>query len=196
MNTKIQELTEKLYQEGVERGNQESLRLIEEAKSQSAAIIQAAEDKAAAILSDASKRVVEQKKNVEAELKLFASQSVEALKSEIVNMITDKIVSAGVASAVSDKAFLQEFILKLISQWKDGELPVIQSADADSLRSYFMANAKSLLDQGLKIEQVNGKACNFTILPADGSYKITFGEDQFAAYFKEFLRPQLVEMLF
>lgn len=196
MNTKIQELTEKLYQEGVERGNQESSRLIEEAKSQSAAIIKAAEDRAAAILSDASKRVAEQKKNVEAELKLFASQSVEALKSEIANMITNKVVSEGVASAVADKVFLQEFILKLVSQWNDGDLPVIQSADADSLRSYFMAHAKSLLDRGLKIEQVNGKACNFTILPADGSYKITFGEEQFSAYFKAFLRPQLVELLF
>ena len=35
----------------------------------------------------------ELKKNTEAELKLFATQSVEALKSEVVNLITGKILS-------------------------------------------------------------------------------------------------------
>ena len=28
------------------------------------------------------------------------------------------------------------------------------------------------------------------------SYKVNFGEEEFMNYFKEFLRPQLVEMLF
>ena len=56
--------------------------------------------------------------------------------------------------------------------------------------------AKSLLDGGVKIEKVSGKNAGFTIVPADGSYKVSFGEDEFVAFFKEFLRPGLVEMLF
>ena len=47
-----------------------------------------------------------------------------------------------------------------------------------------------------KIEQVNGKKASFSIVPADGSYKVTFGEEEFVEFFKEFLRPQLIEMLF
>ncbi|WP_301029781.1 hypothetical protein [Parabacteroides goldsteinii] len=54
----------------------------------------------------------------------------------------------------------------------------------------------SLLDGGVKIEKVSGKNAGFTIVPADGSYKVSFGEDEFVAFFKEFLRPGLVEMLF
>ena len=50
--------------------------------------------------------------------------------------------------------------------------------------------------QGYKIEKVSGKKASFSIIPADGSYKVTFGEDEFIEFFKEFLRPQLVEMLF
>ncbi|MDD6211178.1 MAG: hypothetical protein PUB21_11310 [Bacteroidales bacterium] len=196
MDTKIQELTEKLYQEGVEKGNQEAARLIQEAKTQSAAIIKDAEEKANAVLADAAKKAAEQKKNVESELKLFAGQSVEALKSEIANLITDKIVSSDVKSIVSDQAFLQEFIVKLATQWLEKENLVIQTADAEALKSYFMTHAKELMDKGIKIEKVNGKPASFVLLPEDGSYKITFGEDQFIAYFKEFLRPRLVEMLF
>ena len=57
-------------------------------------------------------------------------------------------------------------------------------------------HAKNLLDKGVKIEQVNGIKTLFTISPADGAYKVNFGDEEFANYFKEFLRPQLVEMLF
>jgi V/A-type H+-transporting ATPase subunit E len=64
------------------------------------------------------------------------------------------------------------------------------------LTKYFKAKAKELLDKGVQIEKVNGKPASFTIAPADGSYKVNFGEEEFIAYFKEFLRPQLVEMLF
>ena len=45
-------------------------------------------------------------------------------------------------------------------------------------------------------EEVNGMKALFSISPADGSYKVNFGEEEFENYFKEFLRPQLVKMLF
>ena len=69
-------------------------------------------------------------------------------------------------------------------------------ADAESLKKYFAANAKALLDKGVRIEQVNGIKTLFSVSPANGSYKVNFGEEEFMNYFKEFLRPQLVEMLF
>jgi len=72
----------------------------------------------------------------------------------------------------------------------------IQSADAEKLTQYFEANAKELLNKGVRIEKVNGKDTSFTIVPADGSYKVSFGDEEFMEFFKEFLRPQLVEMLF
>jgi len=43
---------------------------------------------------------------------------------------------------------------------------------------------------------VNGRNSLFTIQPADGSYKVSFGKEEFEDYFKSFLRPQLVQMLF
>ena len=63
-------------------------------------------------------------------------------------------------------------------------------------RAVAAANAKALLDKGVRIEEVNGTKSLFTISPADGSYKVNFGEEEFENYFKDFLRPQLVEMLF
>ena len=53
-----------------------------------------------------------------------------------------------------------------------------------------------MLDKGVTIEEVNGQKALFTIQPADGSYKVNFGEEEFVNFFQSFLRPELVEMLF
>ena len=196
MNTKIQELTDKIYREGVEKGNEEAGRIIAEAQSQQQSMISEAEAEAKRIIAEAEKQASELKKNTEAELKLFAAQSVEALKSEVANLITGDVVSANVKAAMADKAFMQQVILTLAKSWASQEALTIQSSEADALARYFESNAKALLNQGVKIEKVAGKSTSFTILPADGSYKVTFGEEEFVAFFKDFLRPQLVEMLF
>lgn len=196
MNTKIQELTDKIYREGVEKGNEEAGRIIAEAQSQKQSMISEAEAEAKCIIAEAEKQASELKKNTEAELKLFAAQSVEALKSEVANLITGDVVSANVKAAMADKAFMQQVILTLAKSWASQEALTIQSSEADALARYFESNAKALLNQGVKIEKVAGKSTSFTILPADGSYKVTFGEEEFVAFFKDFLRPQLVEMLF
>lgn len=196
MDTKIRELTDKIYREGVEKGNEEANRIISSAKEKEEAIIREAENKAKKILADAEKQAAELKKNTEAELRLFASQSVEALKSEIANLVTDKIVTDNVKAATVDVSFIRKAILEIAEEWVKREHVTIQTAEADALKRYFEANAKDLLDKGVKIEQVNGKAASFTLAPADGTYKISFGEEEFVAYFKDFLRPQLIELLF
>lgn len=196
MDTKIQELTDKIFKDGVEKGNQEASRIIAEAKAREKALIEAAEATAKEIVAAAEKQASELKKNTEAELKLFASQSVEALKSEVTNLINGEIATSNIKAVMTDPKFMQKVILTLVENWSEKENLTIQSSDADSLKQYFLSNAKCLLDKGVKIEQVNGKKTSFSVLPADGSYKITFGEDEFVEFFKEFLRPLLVDALF
>ena len=55
---------------------------------------------------------------------------------------------------------------------------------------------QSFIRQGNDYPASNGIKTLFTVSPADGSYKVNFGEEEFMNYFKAFLRPQLVEMLF
>ena len=117
MDTKIQELTDKIYKEGVEKGNEEAGRIIADAEARKQTLLNDAEAEAKRIVADAEKRAAELKKNTEAELKLFASQAVEALKSEVTNLITDKIVSSNVKAVVSDVAFMQKVILEMAKEW-------------------------------------------------------------------------------
>lgn len=196
MENKIQELTDKIYREGVEKGNEEAQRLIVNAQKEAEKIIDDAKKKANLILISSRKSADELAENTKSELKLFAGQAVNGLKSEIASVISDNIVSVSVRDFVQNKDFLNEFIVSLASKWSIDEPIVISTKEAESLKKYFTVNAKILLDKGVKIEQVNGIKTLFSISPEDGSYKVNFGEEEFMNYFKAFLRPQLVEMLF
>jgi V/A-type H+-transporting ATPase subunit E len=196
MEAKIQELTEKLYLEGVEKGEKEAQRLIDEAQNRRKALLEESQEEAKEIVNKAQKQAADLKKNTEAELKLYAAQAIEALKSEAVNLLNNTLVNNAVQTAFNQPDFMQKIILKLVSEWHKNEQLTIGTEDANALKAYFEANAKELLGKGVKIEQINGKKHAFTIAPADGTYKINFGEDEFIEYFKEFLRPQLIDLLF
>ena len=192
----LSELTEKIYAEGVEKGNAEAQEIIAKANAKAETIVAEAEKKAAALVAAAEGQAADLDKKTRAELKLYAEQSVNAVKTEITNLLADKIAADSVKAATADAKFMQGLIAKLAEQLaKDGEV-LIETKDAEALRKYFAANAKGLLEKGVKIAEVKGIKTDFAIQPAKGGYKLAFGDAEFIAYFKEMLRPQLVEMLF
>ena len=195
MDNKVQEITDKIFREGVEKGQEEAQKIVETAEAQKAEILKKAHHDAEKIISDAKKTADELTKHTHSELQMYAGRAKEALKSEIANLVTSAIVDAAMKETVSNE-WLQQLMLTLATDWVTKENVVIQTADVDALTQYFALKAKNLFDKGVKIEQVNGHKASFAIMPADKGYRIQFGEAEFASYFKEFLRPQLVEMLF
>ena len=192
----LSELTDKIYAEGVEKGNAEAQQIVDKANAKAEEIVADANAKANAIIADAEKKAADLDKKTRAELKLYAEQSVNAVKTEITNLLSDKIAADSVKAASTDPKFMQGLIAKLAEQMaKEGEV-LIETKDAEQLKKYFAANAKGLLDKGVTIKEVKGIKTDFTIQPAKGGYKLAFGDAEFIAYFKEMLRPQLVEELF
>ena len=196
MENKIQELTQKLLHEGVEKGNAEAEKIVAAAQEKAAKIVADAQAQAADIVAKGKKDAETLGENTKSELKMFNAQALNALKTELANVVCDKVVKDTVKTQLDDKAFMDEFMLKMAEKWGAQEDIVISAKDAESLKALFAKKAKALLDKGVKIEQVNGQKTAFTVAPADGSYKVNFGEAEFEEYFKNFLRPQLVEMLF
>ena len=196
MNNKIQELTDIIYNEGVAKGQAQADQIIAQANDQATKIVADAQKKADSLLAAARKEAADNAENVQKELRLHAAQAVEALKSEIATVVTDKIVQDSVKGFTADQKSFNEFMLRIAQEWGKNQQIEIKAQDADALTRYFNANAKALLDKGVKITQVNGQPAEFSIQPADGSYKVNFGTEEFMNWFKSMLRPQLVETLF
>lgn len=196
MEKRIQDLTEKLYKEGVEKGNAQADVIITDAKNNAKDIIDQAHEEAKQIIAIAKKQNEDLKQKTINELKLYAAQTVEAVKTSLTDCITNSIVENATQEVLDDKKYMQELILRLVTEWSKKEDLVIESEDAQSLRSFFTVKAKDLLDKSIKIEEVNGHKHSFSVKPADGSYKIVFGDSEFEELFKDFLRPTLIELLY
>ena len=80
-------MTDKIYHEGVEKGNQEAQKLIANAQEEANKIIINARNEAELILAAAKKSADELSENTKSELQLYTGQAVNALKSEITNLL-------------------------------------------------------------------------------------------------------------
>ena len=196
MDAKIQELTEKIYNEGVKQGQAEAERLIAEAEARAKKIEADAIARSEEIIRSAEHRASELKKNTESELRLYTAQLVESLKSSISDQIQGDVAKNSVQALSSDPTFIQGFILKIAEHFDLTRGVEISTADAEGLRSYFTSHAKALLESGISIRSVAGKPSDFTIAPQDRSFKVQFGEAEFIELFKSFLRPEMNRMLF
>lgn len=194
MENKIQELTEKIFNEGVEKGRAEADRILAEANAKAAEIVKEAEAKAEAVMAKARKDAEELDANTRSELKLYSAQAVGAIKSEVANIVTDTVIKESLQAAFKED-LLKQVILKIAERWNANEQLVISTSEAEELKKFFAAKAKDLLDKGVEVKQVNGVK-GFSVSPADGSYKVNFGEGEFEAFLKSFLRPQIIELLF
>ena len=194
MENKIQELTEKIFNEGVEKGRAEADRILAEANAKAAEIVKEAEAKAEAVMAKARKDAEELDANTRSELKLYSAQAVGAIKSEVANIVTDTVIKESLQTAFKED-LLKQVILKIAERWNANEQLVISTSEAEELKKFFAAKAKDLLDKGVEVKQVNGVK-GFSVSPADGSYKVNFGEGEFEAFLKSFLRPQIIELLF
>jgi len=76
-------------------------------------------------------------------------------------------------------------------------LSVLLPADKKAaLDKAFAAGAKHALDRGVEVAFDAGVTSGFKVGPRNGSYYLTFTEQDFLNLFKEYLRPKVRTMLF
>ena len=196
MDSQIQALTEKVYQEGVLKGEQEAAKILADANAQAEQVERDARTRAEQIIAEAQRSASELKSNTERELKLNASKLIEATKASIVDVLAGRIAGDSVQALTANPELLQRVVLEIAKGFDLKHGVEITSSQAEELKAYFAQNAKALLEEGLTIKQVAGKATQYTIRPQNGGFKVEIGEQEFVELFKSILRPQLAQELF
>lgn len=200
MQNKLQELTDKLYNEGLSKGREEGEALLAKAKSQAADIVAEAEKKAAEIMTKAEKEAEAYKVKVAGDLKMAASQSVQATRKDIENLVVFKMTGAATEKALSDEAFVKEVIKAVAEKFNAETAMDLNLVLPETLKSSLEPFVKNELSSILK-GQVNASfskkiAGGFTIGPKDGSYFISLTDETFKELISEYLRPATRKLLF
>jgi len=202
MENKLQELTQKLYNEGVEKANVEAEKILADAKSEAEKVKQNAEKEAQKIIATAEQKSTEIKKNVDAELNLAAKQTIRTVKQQVTDMIVSKVIDEPVKKAFDDVKFVKEIIETVVKNWdsQKGEaidLSVLLPADLEKeFAKFFSAKSGKELNANLELSFSDSFKGGFKVGPADESYKISFSDDDFENFFKSYLRPKTIEMLY
>lgn len=200
MQNKLQELTDKLYNEGLSKGREEGEALLAKAKSQAADIVAEAEKKAAEIMTKAEKEAEAYKVKVAGDLKMAASQSVQATRKDIEDLVVFKMTGSATEKALSDEAFVKEVIRAVAEKFNAETAMDLNLVLPESLKSSLEPFVKNELSAILK-GQVNASfskkiAGGFTIGPKDGSYFISLTDETFKELISEYLRPATRKLLF
>ena len=141
MDSKLQELTDKIYTEGVEKGKEEAAKIVEKANAEAKAIVAKAKAEAEKTIAEAEKKAAELDKNTKSELKLFADQAVNALKSEITDLLCEKIASDSIKPPQPTKLLCKNNSRHLRRMGENGEV-TIEAKDSEALTNYFKANER------------------------------------------------------
>ncbi len=202
MQTKLQELTEKIYSEGVEKANEEAKKIEAEAKKKADDMLEKANSDAEKIRKEAEKEAADLKKNSLNELQLAARQAISDIKQKVVSLIEFKAINPEVKGAFKDVEFTKDIIETLVKNWDPKsneavELSVLLPEEKKKeFEEFFKSKTQDILKKGLEVEFGDSVKGGFKIGPKDGGFLISFGEDDFENFFKAYLRPRLIEILY
>ena len=199
-NNKLQELTQKLYNEGLEKGRAEADNLVAEAKSKAQKIVAEAEARAAQIVADAEDKAADVEKNAMTEISLAGKQAVAKIKSEIETLIVEKATAEGVKKANLDATFIKDMLLAIAQNWNNGAkadlsalLPEAKKAELDKAMSVAV---KSLLSEGIEVGYSAEVKSGFKVGEKNGGYYISFSDESFSALLNDYLREKVAQLIF
>jgi len=202
MQNKLQELTDKLYNEGLSKGKQEAEDLLAKARAEAASIIEKAKAEAVAIVAEAEKNAQGVKSMAAGDVQMASKQTVSAVKQVVENAVIAKVVNAPVAASFSDPAFVKNLIETVVKAFDaanpesvalDVIIPESMKAEIDKSLA---GEVSSVLSKGVEIKSVKGLSNGFKIGPKDGGFVLNFTADEFSTMIGEYLRPATRKILF
>jgi V/A-type H+-transporting ATPase subunit E len=200
MQNKLQELTDKLYNEGLSKGKQEGEELLAKAKVQADDIISKAEAEAERIIAAAQKQAEELKTKTASDVKMASTQSIAATKKDIETLIVGKMTDAAVKSTLSSADFIKELIKTVAEKFTtdgpvDLNLILPESLKCD-LEPFATKELAKILGAGVEASFSKKVSGGFQIGPKDEGWFVSFTEDTFNQLISEYLRPATKKLLF
>ncbi len=200
MQNKLQELTDKLYNEGLSKGKQEGEELLAKAKVQAEDIITKAQAEAERIIAAAQKQAEEIKTKTASDVKMAASQSIAATKKDIETLIVGKMTGESVKKALSSADFIKELIQAVAEKFTtEGPVDlnlVLPESLKNDLEPFATKELAKILGAGVEASFSKKVAGGFQIGPKDGGYFVSFTEETFNQLISEYLRPATKKLLF
>lgn len=196
---KLQELTQKLYQEGLSKGKEEGEAILAKAKAEAQEIVKQAQEQAAAIVAKAEKEAADYKVKLEGDVKMASAQALQSTRAAVENLIVAKAVEP-VKGQLASADFLKEIIATVAQKFSVQESAdlalVLPEKLQKELEPFVKGELAGTIGKGIEVSFSKKVEGGFKIGPKDGSYFISLTDESFQALIGEYLRPATKRILF
>ncbi|MFA7116428.1 MAG: hypothetical protein WC140_04255 [Bacteroidales bacterium] len=202
MQNKLQELTNKLYSEGLSKGKKEAEEMKLSAKKEANTIISEATEKAKTILASAKKEAEELKTKTSKDTVMATTQTISSVKQQIESLIIAKAIQDPIKANMLDTDFLSKLINTLIEKFEPNNEDnislnlLLPENMKDDFQKLINNKVIDTLNKGLEIKYSKNITNGFKIGPANQGYMLNFTSEDFEALFAEYLRPNTRKLLF
>jgi len=202
MTSKIKELTEKIYQEGVEKAQDQANILLKEAEEKAAGLINDAQQKADNIILEAEKKSQEIDKGLKEELQSISRQVIAITKQKITDSIVIDTSQTISKKLLDDNDFLKSLVLEIVNKWDmgDGSIDdlslILSEEQLKELDEIFKSGALQILQSKKQILFDPSIKNGFQIISNSEGFKVSFSDEDLENFFKIFMKPRIQEYLF
>jgi len=202
MENRLQDLTDKIYEEGVEKGRKDADEIIARAREKAEQIISDAKNESEQVLSSAQKSAARLKEKTEAEIRLAGLQAMRTFKKEIEDIIVAESLDENLTTSMNDIENIEAYVREVIKNWhpEKTESPSLElllpEKRREELEKWFKAEIGKVLKNGITINFHKKIKGGFQIKSKEGGYRINLTDEDFLEFFKEYLKPRARELLF
>lgn len=200
MQNKLQELTEKLYKEGLAKGKEEGERLLAEAQEQAQAIVSQARAEAAGLVAEAEKTAAALRAKAESDVRSASEQALQATRSDIERLLTGGISAPGTDAALQDPDFLKGIIRAVAERFDASESAdlalILPEKLQGQLEPWVKGELAKTLQHGVQASFSKKIAGGFSIGPKDGDWFVDLSDESFRSLIASYLRPVTRKLLF
>ena len=200
MSNKLQELTDRLYNEGLSKGKEEGEILLFKARKEADEIIANARKQAEDIVTEAENRAAQLKEKAESDIKMASEQALMATKKDIENLLVNALCAEETEKVLSEEKFLKEIILavaqKFSTQQSEDISLVLPASVKSMLEPWVSTELKKALKKEISVDFSKKIKGGFSIGPQNGSWYISMSDESFKALISEYLRPVTKKLLF
>lgn len=200
MQNKLQELTERLYNEGLSKGKEEGEKLLASARDEAARLVEQARSEAARIVEQAGKDAEALRQKAESDVRTASEQALQATRKDIENLLVSAVSAQDCDKALSDPDFLKEIIRSVAERFDASEPSDISLILPEKLQAelepWVRGELATRLKHGISASFSKKTEGGFSIGPAEGGWHISLTDATFRELIAAYLRPVTRKLLF
>lgn len=199
LSSGVQSLIDRLQEEGVAAGREQSERMIVDAEKRAEWLVSQAKTEAASIVEQAREeaRFIENAGREALQMALRDSQL--QLKNTLFNTFTAQIEML-VNNAIEDESILKDMILEIAREARpEAEAITVilgnQYQDNDPLSVFIASQSKVLLEKGIAVEVAASHQVGLKLSIDNGKAEVELSDKVVSALILEYVRPRFRSML-